>query len=111
MNRRTRIAIAGVASAAVIAGGAAVAVANGGDDAPIQGSARDHAVQAALDHVGGGTVTETETGDGGAAYTVEVRLPDGRQVEVELDARFQVIGTEGDEDGAGDAEGDGPEDD
>ena len=28
---------------------------------------------------GGGTVLETEAGDDGAAYGVEVRLPDGRQ--------------------------------
>jgi hypothetical protein len=100
MNRRTRFVIAGVATAAVIGGGAAVAVAGGGDDAPIPASARDQAVQAALDHVGRGTVTETEVGDGGAAYTVEVRLPDGRQVEVELDEHFQVIGSGSDDDGA-----------
>ena len=107
MNRRTKIAIAGVAAVAVIGGGTAVAVAGGGDDAPIPASARNQAVQAALDHVGHGTVTETETGDGGAAYTVEVRLPDGRQVEVELDEHFQVLGSASDEDGASDSPGDG----
>jgi hypothetical protein len=100
MNRRTKVVIAGVATVAVIGGGAAVAVASGDDDAPIPASARDQAVQAALDHVGRGTVTETEVGDGGAAYTVEVRLPDGRQVEVELDEHFQVIGSGSDDAGA-----------
>jgi hypothetical protein len=39
---------------------------------------------------------------GGAAYGVEVRLDDGRQVEVNLDADFNVIGQEADDDGTGD---------
>jgi uncharacterized membrane protein YkoI len=113
MNRRTKVAIAGVAAVAVIGGGAAVAVASGEEDAPIPPTARDQAVLAALHYVGGGTVTETEIGDGGAAYSVEVRLPDGRQVEVALDERFRVIGTESDDDGVADGSGDeaGGEDD
>ena len=41
----------------------------------------------ALEHTGGGTVTESEIGDDGAAYSVEVRLADGSQVEVNLEAR------------------------
>jgi hypothetical protein len=51
-------------------------------------------------------VTETEAGDDGAAYGVEVRLPDGRQVEVNLDQSFKVVRQEPDEDRPG--EGDGP---
>ena len=46
----------------------------------------------------GGTVTEMEFGDDGAAYGVEVMLTDGRQVEVHLDADFAVTGDEGDDD-------------
>jgi hypothetical protein len=46
----------------------------------------------------GGRVTEVEHGDGGAAYGVEVLLADGRQVEVHLDAAFNVTGDEADED-------------
>jgi hypothetical protein len=49
-------------------------------------------------------VLETEAGDDGAAYGVEVRLPDGRQVEVHLDDAFRVVGQEPDEDTPGDAE-------
>lgn len=105
MQRRKRIVVAGVAAAGLIAGGAAVAIASGGDDAPIAGDARDRAVAAALEHVGQGTVTETEVGDGGAGYGVEVRLPDGSQVEVRLDEGFHVIGTDADDDGAGDVGG------
>ncbi len=56
-------------------------------------------------HTGGGTVTETETGDDGAVYSVEIELDDGRQVEVNLDENFDVIGQETDDDGPNDKEG------
>jgi hypothetical protein len=46
-------------------------------------------------------VLETEAGDDGAAYGVEVRLADGRQVEVNLDESFRVVGQEPDEDRPG----------
>jgi len=82
------------------------AVAKGGDDdQPISGPALEQATKAALEHTGGGTVTETEVGDDGAAYGVEVRLDDGRQVEVSLDANFNVIGQAADDDGANDQDG------
>jgi hypothetical protein len=59
-------------------------------------------VAAALAATGRGTVLETEIGDDNAAYDVEVRLVDGRQVEVSLDETFQVSGQEIDEDKSGD---------
>jgi len=68
------------------------------DDAPLTGETRDKAVAAAIAHVGGGTVTETELGDDGAAYGVEVRRPDGTQVEVNLDRNYAVTSTEADDD-------------
>jgi len=80
-----------------------------GGEQPLAGSTLEQATAAALQHTGGGTVTETETGDGGAAYGVEVRLADGSQVEVELDEGFNVIGQEADDDGPN--ESDGPNDD
>ena len=40
-----------------------------------------------------------------AAYGVEVRLNDGRVVEVRLDANFQVLGHEADDDGSEDQDG------
>ena len=58
---------------------------------PSPGQALDKAIEAALEHTGGGTVTETEVGDDGAAYGVEVRLDDGSQVEVNLDENFNVV--------------------
>ena len=76
-----------------------------GDDAdqPITGSALGVCTAAALEHVGEGTVTETEVGDDGAAYGVEVRLNDGSQVEVNLDKDCVVIGQEADDDGPNDS--------
>ena len=67
-------------------------------DTPLSGTDLDRAVAAALDHTGGGEVTETELGDDGAAYGVEIRLADGSQVEVNLDTDFTVIGSAPDDD-------------
>ena len=111
MNRRTAWITAGVLGLAIAAGAVGLAVANGtDDDAPLTGTDLDRATQAALEHVGGGTVIETEVGDDGAAYGVEIRKDDGSVVEVELDADFKVIGEEADDDGAGD-DGAGDDDD
>ena len=104
MQRRTRwIAAAGLAVA--VAALAAAASADGDSDSELTGSTRDRAVAAALAATGGGTVLETEAGDDNAAYGVEVRLPDGRQVEVHLDKSFKVIVQEADEDKPGEDEG------
>lgn len=104
MRRRTRwIAAAGLAVA--MAGVVAAAATDGDSDRELPGSTRDRAVAAALAATGGGTVLETEAGDDGAAYGVEVRLADGRQVEVQLDQAFRVVGREADEDRPGEVEG------
>ncbi|MCZ7529682.1 MAG: hypothetical protein M5U31_04675 [Acidimicrobiia bacterium] len=103
MKRRTKFTIAGVAAAvAVVGAGTGIGVASsGGDDQPLVGTDLDQATAAALEHTGGGTVTETEIGDDGAAYGVEIQLGDGSQVEVNLDKDFQVIGSAADDDGPG----------
>ena len=108
IRKRIYWVIALVAVLAVALGAVTLtAVAQGGDDdQPITGPALEKASQAALEHTGGGTVTETEVGDDGAAYGVEVRLDDGRQVEVNLDENFNVIGQESDDDGPNDQDGD-----
>jgi hypothetical protein len=72
-------------------------------DLPLMGGDYERATAAALLHVGSGTVTETEIYGFGASREVEVRLPDGRQVEVNLDKNFNVLGTEADDDGPNDA--------
>lgn len=107
MDRKTKWIAGGVVGLAVIGGGTGIGLAAAGDDdQPLTGSALDQAVAAALAETGGGTVIETETGDGGGAYGVEIRLDDGRVVEVNLDQDFKVIGQEADDDGSG-AEGSG----
>jgi hypothetical protein len=114
MDRKTKWIAGGVVGLAVIGGGTGIGLAAAGDDdRPLTGSALDQAVAAALAETGGGTVIETEAGDEGAAYGVEIRLDDGRVVEVNLDQDFQVIGQEADDDGSGGEESgeDGSSDD
>src|SRR5688572_9027940 len=101
MSRKRWIAGATLAIAAV-GGGTGFAIASSGDDQPLTGSALDQASSAALEHTGGGTVIETEIGDDGAAYGVEIRLDDGSVVDVALDESFNVLGDEPDDDGPGD---------
>lgn len=106
MNRRTKWLVGGALVACALGAGAGVALAGGGDsDTPLTGSTLDEAKAAALAYTGGGTVTETEVGDDGATYGVEVRLDDGSQVEVNLDENFAVIGQEADDDGPNDQDG------
>lgn len=103
MNRRKWIASAAIAAIVIVAGAGIVLGGSTGDsDTPLSGSALDQATAAALAHTGGGTVMETEVGDDGAAYGVEIRLDDGSVVEVQLDDAFNVIGSEADDDSAGD---------
>jgi uncharacterized membrane protein YkoI len=104
MTRRNRL-IAILIALAAIGAGAGIVVANGtaeatDTDAPLVGTDLDRATEAALAHTGGGTVIESEVGDDGAAYGIEIRLDDGSVVEVNLDSSFAVIGSEADEDGA-----------
>jgi uncharacterized membrane protein YkoI len=101
---RRKLAIVAVLVVAVMTAGIAIAAGGGDDDQPLTGSTRDRAVDAALQHTGGGSVLETEAGDDGAAYGVEIRLEDGRQVEVNMDENFDVIGQEADDDTPGEKE-------
>ena len=101
-GKRRRLPIAAGAAALVLAGGGAgVAIATGGDDdestEAISGGALERASSAALEHTGGGTVTETEVGDEESLYEVEVTLDDGSQMDVQLDRSFAVVGDEADE--------------
>jgi hypothetical protein len=108
MTRQRKLVIAAVAAVAVVGiGTGAVLAVNGDDDRPLRGNALERASAAAIEHVGGGRVIETEVGDDGAAYGVEILRPDGSVVEVSLDQEFRVIGTEGDDDTTGETEGAG----
>lgn len=91
------LVLVAVAVVALTVGVAAPAV-GGDDDKQLNGATLERASRAALAHTGGGTVVDSETGDDGAAYGVEIRLADGSQVEVSLDGDFNVIGQEADDD-------------
>lgn len=109
MDRRQKILVTVVAALAVTGIGTGAVLATGGDnDQTLQGDPRAKATAAALDYVGGGRDIETEVGDD-AAYGVEILRPDGSVVEVNLDESLRVIGSEGDDDTAGETEG--PNDD
>lgn len=69
------------------------------DDIAVGDAERQQAGDAALAETGDGTVTDVEfernaSGDG---YDVEVRLADGSEVDVELDAAFNVLRTDVDD--------------
>jgi hypothetical protein len=116
--QRNRIRTALVTAAAVVgvglgSYGIAAAVSDDGDeddnegpDTPIAEEDLARATAAALEHTGEGTVTETEVGDEESYYEVEVTLDDGRQVDVQLDEEFNVVGREDD-----DADDQEPDDD
>ena len=106
MRHRTKYLVIGVAVAAAaaiptmaFAGGDSDDGAPGEDsrevEAPITGSALDQASAKALAHIGEGRVTGTEVGDEESYYEIEVTLDNGRQVDVQLDESFNVVGTEG----------------
>ncbi len=107
-TKRTVIGIGAgvlVALGGVVGVGAAASTSIGADDdSPLSGDTLTRALDAATAAVEG-RVVDTEMGDDGAAYGVEVQRPDGSVVEVQIDASFNVIGTEADED-----ESDGPDD-
>ena len=101
MQRRTKVIAAGGVVVAALAAGTGIAIAGGedeneGPDTPISGADLERATAAALEHTGGGRVTETEVGDEESLYEVEVTLDDGTQVDVQLDEQFDVVGEERD---------------
>ncbi len=101
MRRKTKWIAGGALAGALLIGGIGTGVAQqaaSDDDQPLTGETYDRATAAALEHTKGGKVTETEMGDDGAAYGVEVLLDMGRQVEVNLDRDFKVTGQEEDDD-------------
>ncbi|HET7735459.1 MAG TPA: hypothetical protein VFK52_05765 [Nocardioidaceae bacterium] len=99
MRKRNKVALVGVAVVVSAGVGTGFAVASSDDDAserPITGTALQRASEAALAHTNGGRVTSTEVDDEESLYEVEVTLPDGSQVDVQLDEDFQVVGSQDD---------------
>ena len=105
-RKRWLVALAVAVVALGAAGGIAYGV--GSSDEEVTGPAADRAAEAALAEAGGGIVLEVERqdGDGAGTYEVEVRRPDGSEVEIHLDERFQPVGSAVNDDGPGDSEED-----
>ena len=104
MDRRTKLGIGGAAAVVAIGAGSflGIAAATGGDDdSPCRATPRPGRSPRRWRAPAAARSLETETGDDGAAYDVEVRKADGSQVEVQLDADFHVIGSAVDDDGSG----------
>jgi uncharacterized membrane protein YkoI len=101
-SRKRKGLVAAAVVTAVGVGGGAIAVATdvgGDDDGPdraITGEALQRASDAALQHTGGGRVTDTEMGDEESYYEVEVTREDGGESDVQLDRGFGVVGSEDD---------------
>lgn len=98
MKRTSLILIGAALAGAVVSVGGGMAIGVTADEdtpaeteTPITGEALERASSAALEIVGQGTVTDTEVGDEESLYEVEVTLPDGRQVDVQLDAAFDLV--------------------
>jgi uncharacterized membrane protein YkoI len=108
MKKKTIWITSAAVGAVLVLGGAGIAVAVtdpfDGDE-QLTGTTLDRASEAALDAVGSGTVTDSETSDdAGHAYEVEVTLPNGEDTDVLLDDAFTVVRIDGGTAGAtGDA--------
>ena len=108
MSKRLLMIVAGIAVLAALAlGGVAIAGSSGvfDDDAQLTGPSADRAKAAALKITGGGKANAVERdSENGATYEVEVTRPDGKTVDVRLDASYNRVAVEGDseDEGAGD---------
>jgi hypothetical protein len=96
-----------------VAAGAGIAKAVSGSDEPVAGPTASKAAAAAVKAAAGGKALEVERqdDDGAGVYEVEVRRDDGSQLEVHLDAQFQPVGTQADDDTGSASEEDGSSDD
>ena len=113
MDKKIKLIIGALVAAGAIALGVTLVGATGSDsEAPITGQELEKASKAALEHTGGGEVTETELGDEESYYEVEVTMDDGTIVDAQLDSDFNVVGSESDqgEDEEDEDEEDGEED-
>ena len=112
INVKTLVIAAAVAMLLAL-GAAGIAYANGGgSEEQLSGPEAEKAKSAAIEAVGGGSVSEVERDDGddgygtsGVYYEVEVARDGGSQLEVHLDGDYNVVGQEADEDGPNDTDG------
>jgi uncharacterized membrane protein YkoI len=101
MSRTTRRVLVAAGTAVAVAAGTMtlVAAARNDTDTPITGPAKAKASAAAVAFTKGGRVTGTELDDEDSKYEVEVTVADGRQVDVQLDAKFRIVSSQADSGG------------
>ena len=104
--RSKRVVLPTIAAVAVLGAGGIAWSSAASDE--LTGDERDRASNAALEAVGEGKVTGTETDDEEGAYEIEVTRPDGTQVDVHLDKDYQVLSQDADDE---DGDDDGRDDD
>lgn len=102
MRKKTLIIAGSAVAAALVLGGTGIAFAAtdgfGRSDA-LSGSDLERASAAAIDEIGGGTVTSAERDDDGLKlYELDLLGSDGTEYEVRLDADFAVISVDSDRD-------------
>ena len=101
MNAKKTIIGAAVALMLLVGAGVAYASGSSGDGSSGDGSEQstgpgmEQAKSVALEHVNG-RVTATEFQDEEGYYEVEVTKPDGTQVDVHLDKKYNVIDAQSD---------------
>lgn len=99
MRPTRKLIVATAVTALVLAGAGAAYAASGDDDGEgrATGPGADRARTAALALVEGGTVNAVERDDEkGATWEVEITKPDGRTVDVRLDAAYRLVVIDGD---------------
>jgi hypothetical protein len=99
MTRSRKLLIGGAAILVLGVGGAGIAQGVGGDDEQATGAEADRAKAAAVKSAGGGQAVGVEReNEGRSSWEVEVRRPDGSEVEVDLNRELKRVGAETDED-------------
>jgi hypothetical protein len=102
MTRTRKLLITGAAVLALGVGGVGIAQAVGGDDEQATGPQADRAKRAAVESAGSGRAVGVEReNEGRSSWEVEVRRPDGGQVEVDLNRELERVGAETDDDDRG----------
>jgi hypothetical protein len=97
-SRTTKIAAGAAALVALALGGAAIANATQGGGGKLTRVEATKASAAALRATGGGKVQAYERdNEDGATFEIEVRKPDGSVVDVRLDASYNVVVIDGDQ--------------
>lgn len=80
-----------IAASVILVGAAGATWAASADDLAA-GAERERVAAAAVRAAGGGTATDVEHSDDGVgAYEVEIRKPDGGEVDITLDSRLKVV--------------------